>query len=169
MVIANANDGSPLVMVPVTRSGVIDEADGCVRYTTSMGSFRSNDPVWIQWSRESVEILASSHGDASRRHRRPTANDSSGRLPAHGRSQQSSSDSSGMLRAIPQRLGLSGIGNLLSHWKPWQFVVAAGVVLLLLLVALVLLGLLAVWGFGVVRSHGGEWLKQLPIPVESAS
>lgn len=170
MVIANANDGSPPVIFDMTSSCVIDKAEGCVRCTTPMGSFRSDDPLWIRWNQESVETAGSPQGDMPpRANRRPSSSDSSGRLLVHDRWRQSSSDSSGMLRVMPQRLGLSGIGNLLSHWKPWQLVVAAGVALLLFLIALVLLGLLAVWGFGLVRSHGGEWFKQLPIPVESAS
>jgi hypothetical protein len=170
MVIGNANDGSPLVILDVTRMCVIDKVEGCVRCTTPRGSFRSNDPVWIRWSQEVTEVAASSHDDRSYRvDHRQTSSDSSGLLPAHVRRQQSSSDSSGILQAMPHRLGLSGIGSLLSRWRPWQLVVAAGVALLLLLIALVLLGLLAVWGFGLVRSHGGEWFKQLPIPVESTS
>ena len=170
MVIANANNGSPLVIFDVTGSCTIDEAEGCVRCTTPMGSFRSNDPVWIRWNQQSAEVTASLQDDRPPRvDRRPSSSDSSGRLPAHDRWQQSSSDIYGMLRVMPQDLGLSGIGNLLSRWKPRQLVVTAGVALLLLLIALVLLGLLAVWGFGLVRSHGGEWFKQLPIPVESAS
>lgn len=168
MVIANAHDGSPLVVLDVTSSAVIDDVEGCMRCTTPMGSFRSNDPAWLRWNQQAADFAASSQGEMHPHvHRRRSSSDSSGRLPVHDRWQQSSSDSSGMLRAMPQRLGLSGIGNLLSRWKPWHLVVAAGVALLLLLVALVLLGLLAVWGFGLVRSHGGEWFKQLPIPVES--
>ncbi len=170
MVIAHANDGSPLVIYDVTSSCVIDEAEGCVRCTTPMGSFRSDDPVWIRLNQEYVETAGSPQGDMPPRvDRRPSSSDSSGRLSVHDRWRQSSSDSSGMLRVMPQRLGLSGIGSLLSRWKPWQLVVAAGVALLLLLIGLVLLGLLAVWGFGLVRSQGGEWFKQLPIPVDSAS
>jgi hypothetical protein len=188
MVIAYANDGSQLATFDVTGSCAIDEAEGCVRCTTPMGSFRSDDPVWVRWSQEAAEITASSHDDRSYRvdHRQSSSSDSSGLLPAHGRRQQSSSDSSGLLpargrrqqsssyssgilQAMPHRLGLSGFGDLLSRWKPWQLVVAAGVALLLLLIAVVLFGLLVVWGVGLIRSHGGEWFKHLPIPVELES
>ncbi len=169
LVVAEAPDGSPLVIFDVTGSCVIDETDGGLRCTTPMGSFRSNDPAWARWHQDGAAIGASPSVDASARPvRRPSSSDSSGRLPTHDRWRQSNSDSSGMLRAMPPRLGLPGISGLLSRWKPWQLAVAGVVALLAILVVVVLLGLLAVWAFGLIRSHGGEWIKQLPIPVESA-
>lgn len=166
LVIAEAPDGSPLVIFDVTGSCVIDEADGGLRCTTPLGSFRSNDPAWVRWHQDGAASppLDASAGPV----RRPSSSDSSGRLPAHDRWRQSSSESSGMLRAMPPRLGLPAIRGLLSRWKPWQLAVAGVAVILTLLVVLVLLGLLAVWAFGLIRSHGGDWIKQLPIPVESA-
>jgi hypothetical protein len=106
---------------------------------------------------------------AHRRTDRRWSDDSSARLPAQDHRGRASGDSSGLLPAMSPRLGRAGLSQMFANWKPWHFAVAGVAALLLALVAIVIVVAVLFWLAGFARTHGGEWFKYLPIPVESAS